>query len=65
MNKKKKKKKKKKERKTFWLSGDFLVWNFFVMLFRATWRVVGHKALENEGHIVIKAYKFIYTIYEI
>ena len=35
----------------------------FAMLFCATRHVVGHEALENEGYIVIKAYKF--TVFEI
>ena len=55
-------KKKKKERKTFWLSGNFW-FGTFVMLFRVTWHVVGHEALENEWYVSIKAYKF--TIFEI
>ena len=55
-----KKKVKKKERKkekhfgslmTFWFS-------FFVMLFCATRRVVGHEAHENEWYYVTKAYNF-------
>jgi len=36
---------------------------FFFAFFRATRRVVGHEAHENEWYIVIKAYKF--TIFEI
>ena len=39
---KKKKKKKKKKEKTFWPSGDFLVW-YFVMLFSATGCVKRHE----------------------
>ena len=41
------KKKKKKERKTFWLSSNFLV-QYFHNAFTATRHVVGHETLENE-----------------
>ena len=57
-------KKKKKERKTIWMSGDFLV-RYFHDAFCTSRHVVGHEALENEWYIVIfiRAYKF--TIFEI
>ena len=45
---KKKKEKKRRERKTFWPSGDFLVFGTFVMLFRVTRHVIGHEAFKND-----------------